>query len=93
MRIALAMIFRKIPTTVNVTTLPKSICQTSGGLTPCIQTRNTADAAISSKAMKKGLSIINIGVISKNAMNVTAGLSGLFWEITQPNRNSREMDR
>ena len=44
-------------------------------------------------AMKYGLSIMNIGVISRKTINETAGTSGLFPVITQPNRKSMEIDR
>ena len=55
--------------------------------------RNTVDAAASSKVMKNGLSIMNIGAIKSNAINVVAGISGLFCVISAAKTNSSEIDR
>jgi hypothetical protein len=43
--------------------------------------------------MKNGLSIMNIGAIRSSAMNVVAGISGLFWVIRHANMKSNEIDR
>ena len=71
----------------------RSISQISKGFTLYIQIRNTVDAAISSKVMKNGLSIMNIGAIRINAINVFAGISGLFCVIRHAKTNNSEIDR
>ena len=74
-------------------TLITSTIQTSYAFTKYIQIRNTVDAAPSSIAMKNGLSTMNIGVISKNAINVVAGTCALLWETRQPSSNSSDIER
>ena len=51
------------------------------------------DAAHSSIAIKKGLSIMSIGVINKKAIKVVAGSSGFLAVIKHPNKNNTEMER
>ena len=63
------------------------------GFTPCIQIKQRAEAAVSSNAIQKGLSIINIGAISRKAMKVVEGAVGLFFVRKQPKIKRREIDK
>ena len=91
--IELAMMLMIVPTIRKMMTLIKSICQISYGFTLYIQSRNTADAAISSMVMKTGLSIMNTGAIRSSAMNIVAGISGLFCVIRHAKKNRSDIDR
>ena len=84
---------RKMPMIVKGMTFTTSTSQTSYGFIQYIQNKNMAEAAHNSIAMKKGLSIMNIGVITKNTMNVVAGIFELFCEIKQAKINSKDIDK
>ena len=90
---AFAIILRKIPTIVKIITFITSTSQTSYGFTLYIQNKNKVETALNSIAIQKGLSIINIGVISNNTIKVVAGSLGLLIVRKLPKINSKDMDK
>ena len=76
---------------VKIITFITSTSQTSYGFTLYIQNKNKVETALNSIAIQKGLSIINIGVISNNTIKVVAGSLGLLIVRKLPKINSKDM--